>query len=157
MISYFPVTLSQAPIPQPPSPPSPLPLWGCSPIHPSSPAPPNQHPPTLGHQTSRGPRASPPIDVRQGHSLLHMYLEPWIPPCILITCLFSCDLGWSYLLFILSTLSLILHFVCPSIRCHCLGLKVYTKGVLVCQAEGLKVCTKIVSFQPDHTALGFWM
>jgi hypothetical protein len=33
-------------------------------------------PPALGHQTSTCPRASPPIDVRQGHPLLHIYLEP---------------------------------------------------------------------------------
>jgi hypothetical protein len=36
--------------------PSPLPEWGCSPTHPNSPAPPLQHLPTLGHQTSLGPR-----------------------------------------------------------------------------------------------------
>jgi hypothetical protein len=35
---------------------------------------------TLGHQTSQEPRASPLIAVRQGHLLLHMYPEPWIPP-----------------------------------------------------------------------------
>ena len=29
-----------------------------------------QHPTTLGHQSSTGLRASPPIAVRQGHSLL---------------------------------------------------------------------------------------
>jgi hypothetical protein len=29
-------------------------------------------------------RASPPIAVRQGHPLLHMYLEPWLPPCTLL-------------------------------------------------------------------------
>ena len=34
---------------------------------PQSPTPQLQHPPTQGHQTSTGPRASPPIDVRQGH------------------------------------------------------------------------------------------
>jgi hypothetical protein len=73
-----------------------LPLWGCSPIHPSSPAPPNQHPPTLGHQTSWGPRASPPIDVRQGHSLLHMYLKPWIPHIhYLVGSLVPGSTGWS--------------------------------------------------------------
>jgi hypothetical protein len=38
----------------------------------------------LGHQTSRGPRAFPPTDVRQSHPLLHMYLEPWIPPCTVL-------------------------------------------------------------------------
>ena len=75
--------LHKPPIPHLPSPPSPLPLGGCSP-HPLSPDPLLQHPPMLGHQTFTGPRASPPIDDRQGHPLLHMYLEPWIPPCTLL-------------------------------------------------------------------------
>ena len=35
----------------------------------------------LGHRTSTRPRASPPIDDRLGHPLLHMQLEPWVPPC----------------------------------------------------------------------------
>lgn len=39
-----------------------------------------QHPSTVGHQTSTGPRVSPPIDVRQGYPLLYMYLEPCILP-----------------------------------------------------------------------------
>ena len=53
------------------------------------------HLPTLSHSTSlTSPYAgasnlyrtkgSPPIDVRQGHSLLPLYLEPWIPPCTLL-------------------------------------------------------------------------
>jgi hypothetical protein len=36
------------------------------------------------HQTSTGPRASPPIAARHGYPLLHMYLEPWIPPGTLL-------------------------------------------------------------------------
>jgi hypothetical protein len=39
--------------------------------------------PTLGHPAFPGPRASPPIDARQSHPLLHIQLEPWIPPCVL--------------------------------------------------------------------------
>lgn len=31
-----------------------------------------QHPPTHRHQRSTGPTTSPPIDVKQGHPLLHM-------------------------------------------------------------------------------------
>jgi hypothetical protein len=31
------------------------------------------HSPILGHRTFIGPRASPPIDGRLGHPLLHMY------------------------------------------------------------------------------------
>jgi hypothetical protein len=47
-----------------------------------------QHSPTLGHQTSTGPWASPRTDVRQGHPLLLKYLEPWILHYTL--------LGWWY-------------------------------------------------------------
>lgn len=65
-----------------PSPlPSPLPVWECSSTNPLSPVPPLQHPPRLGHQPFTGTRTCPPIDVRQGHPLLHMYLESWISPC----------------------------------------------------------------------------
>jgi hypothetical protein len=46
------------------------------------------HSPTLGHRAFSRPRASPPIDAQQGHSLLHMQLEPWVPPCVLF--------GWWY-------------------------------------------------------------
>ena len=34
-------------------------------------------------------QASPPIDVWQGHSLLHMHLETWVPPCVLFGWCFS--------------------------------------------------------------------
>jgi hypothetical protein len=40
------------------------------------------HFPILGHRTFTGPRASPPIDGRLGHLLLHIWLEPQVPPCI---------------------------------------------------------------------------
>jgi hypothetical protein len=40
------------------------------------------HSPTLGHRTFTGPKAFPPTDVQQGHSLPHMQPEPWVPPCI---------------------------------------------------------------------------
>jgi hypothetical protein len=72
MISLLPLH----PLIPPALPLSPLPLWGCSLTHLHTPVP-----PMLGHQTSTGPRATPPTDVRQGHPLLRMYLEPWIPPC----------------------------------------------------------------------------
>ena len=39
------------------------------------------HSPTLGHRAFKGPRASSPIDVQQGHPLLNMGLEPGVPPC----------------------------------------------------------------------------
>jgi hypothetical protein len=38
------------------------------------------HFPTLGHRTTTGPRAVPPIDVQQGHPLPHMWPESWVPP-----------------------------------------------------------------------------
>ena len=43
---------------------------------------------TVASSLSR-PRASPPIDDRQGHPLLRMWLEPWITPCILFAWWFS--------------------------------------------------------------------
>jgi len=76
MLFPFPVPLS-------PIPPFPA-LWGCSPSHPTTPISPPWHSPTLGNPAFRGPRASPPIDHRQCHSLLHMGLEPWVPPCVLL-------------------------------------------------------------------------
>jgi len=36
-----------------------------------------------------GPRVSPPIGAQQGHSLLHMQLEPWVCPCVLLGWWFS--------------------------------------------------------------------
>ena len=37
------------------------------------------HSPRLGHWDFTRPRASPLIDVPQGHSLLHMQLKSWVP------------------------------------------------------------------------------
>jgi hypothetical protein len=47
------------------------------------------HSPTVGHSAFSGPRAFPPIDVQQGYPLLHMQLEPWVPPCVLFGWWFS--------------------------------------------------------------------
>ena len=77
MISKFPVT--PPPIPSSALPPC-LYEGALPPTHTLLP----HHFPTLGHQTSPGPRTSPLIDVRQGHPLLHMQLEPWISPCTLL-------------------------------------------------------------------------
>ena len=52
----------------------PLPLL----TNPPTPASLSWHSPTLGHQAFTRPRASPLIDVPQGHPLLHMRLEPWV-------------------------------------------------------------------------------
>ena len=65
-------------------------LWQCTPTCPPTP---NSslpwHSPTLGHQAFPGPRTSPPIDVQNDHTLLHMWLEPWNPLCVLFGLWFS--------------------------------------------------------------------
>ena len=50
--------------------------------NPTTPASLSSHSSTLGHQAFSGPRASPPIDKHQSHSLLNMQLKPRVPPCI---------------------------------------------------------------------------
>ena len=52
------------------------------------------HPPTHSHLTIlaftyTGTRVSPPIDAREGHPLLYMQLEPWVPACVLFGWWFS--------------------------------------------------------------------
>jgi hypothetical protein len=37
----------------------------------------------MGHQAFSGPMVFPAIDVQQGHPLLHMSLQPWVPPCVI--------------------------------------------------------------------------
>jgi hypothetical protein len=44
---------------------------------------------TPGNHTFTGPRTSPPIVVQQDHPLLHMWIEPWVPPCVLFGWWFS--------------------------------------------------------------------
>ena len=69
--------------------------YPCSPAsmrvlsHPLTPASLLWHSPTMGHRAFTGPRASPPTDARQGHSLLYMQLEPWVRPGILFGWWFS--------------------------------------------------------------------
>jgi len=47
-------------------------------------------------ETSLHRRNFPSIDAGQCHPLLHMWLESWIPPCVLISWLFSpWELWWS--------------------------------------------------------------
>jgi hypothetical protein len=68
------------------------------------------HSPILGHQVFTGRRASPPTDARKCHPLLHMQLQPWVPPCILSGWRFSprklcwvwladtvLSMGWPYI------------------------------------------------------------
>jgi hypothetical protein len=50
----------------------------------------------LGHRAFTGPRASPPIDDLLGHSLLHIQLEPQVPPCVLFDWWNSSNELWGY-------------------------------------------------------------
>jgi hypothetical protein len=45
--------------------------------------------PILGNITFTGPKASPLIDDWLDHRLLHMQLEPWVPPCVFFGLWFS--------------------------------------------------------------------
>jgi hypothetical protein len=73
--------------------------------HPPTPDSPPWHFPTLGHWVFTGQRTSPPIDDQQGHPLLHLWLEPWVPPCVLFGWWHSPwesgESGWLILLFFL--------------------------------------------------------
>ena len=77
----FPLSRSPHRIPHNPSPHLLL-LWGCSPTHPPATSFLPWHSPTLGHWAPSGPRASSPIDVQRNHPLPHMWLEPWVLPCV---------------------------------------------------------------------------
>jgi hypothetical protein len=78
MFPSFQVSPSETPYPTP-LPPASLRVL----THPTTPVFPPWHSPTLGHRTPSGPRASPLIDIQQGHPLPHIQLEPWVPPCVL--------------------------------------------------------------------------
>jgi hypothetical protein len=58
----------------------------------------------LRHRDVTGPRASPPTDYQLGHPLLHLHLEPWVPPCVFFVWWFSPWELWGYWL---------LHIVVP--------------------------------------------
>jgi hypothetical protein len=81
--------------------------------------------PTLGHWAFTGPRASTPIDDSQGHPLLHMQLEPWVPPYVFFGWLvglvagISESTGWFILLFLPSA-SWVL-FITPPLGTPCSG------------------------------------
>jgi hypothetical protein len=65
------------------------------------------HSPKQGHQAFTEPRASPSIDILQGHPLLHMQLEPWVPPSVLF--------GWWFRLWELCRV-LVGSYCCSSYR-----------------------------------------
>jgi hypothetical protein len=54
------------------------------------------HSPTLGHRAFTGPGASPPTDDQLGHPLLHMQLEPSVPPSVFFGWWFSPWELWGY-------------------------------------------------------------
>ena len=63
---------------------------------PSTPASCSWHSPILGHITFTGPRDSPLTHDLQGHPLLNMQLEPWVPPCVLFGWWFGPWELWGY-------------------------------------------------------------
>ena len=87
MLSLFLVSPPKKKSPIPPHSP-------CSPTHPTHSW--SWHSPILGYRGFTGPRASPLIDERLGHPLLHMWLEPWISPCVLFGWCFSPWELWVY-------------------------------------------------------------
>jgi hypothetical protein len=92
-IRFFYLYFKWFPLWKPPPPiPSPLLLL----TKPPTPASWPWHSPTRGHRAFTGPMAFPPIDDQIGHSLLHMQLEPWVPPCVLFDWWFSPWELWGY-------------------------------------------------------------
>jgi hypothetical protein len=81
MLSPFLVSPSKIPYPLPLTP-APQPTCWPSPI--------------LGHRIFTGPRASAPIDDWLGHLLLHIQLEPQVPPCVFFDWWFSSKKLWGY-------------------------------------------------------------
>jgi hypothetical protein len=73
-------------------PPYPLPL----PLLSNLPTLSSWHSPTLGHRAFTGPKTSPLVDDLQGHSLIHMLLEPWVSPCVLFGWWFNSWELWEY-------------------------------------------------------------
>jgi hypothetical protein len=72
------------------------------------------HSPILEHRTFTGPRASPPIDDRLGHPLLHIQLEPQVLPYVFFDWWYSSKELWGYWL--------VIFFSCPpSIRMYLEG------------------------------------
>jgi hypothetical protein len=51
-------------------------------LNPPSPASWPWHSSVLGHIIFAIPRASPPVDGRLGHPMLHMWPATWVPPCV---------------------------------------------------------------------------
>ena len=90
MLSPFPVSPLETPYPILSPPPSMRVL-----TYPPCPTSPPWHSPTLSITPSQE-QASPPTDVWQGHPLLHMWLEPRVPPCVLSGWWFSLWELWGH-------------------------------------------------------------
>jgi hypothetical protein len=97
MLSPALVSLWKPPIPS---------IFPCSP---STPASWPWHFPILGHRTFTGSRTSPPVDDKLGRPLIHMQVEPWVPPCIFFGWWFSPRELWGYWL---------VHIVVPPMGLH---------------------------------------
>ena len=69
-----------------------------APGYPNPPTPPSWpwHSPILEHIIFTRPRASPPIDERLGHPLLHLQVEPQVPPCVFFYWWFIPRELWGY-------------------------------------------------------------
>jgi hypothetical protein len=98
-ISWFPLQKNTLLLPPLTSP--------CSPTHPPTPASCPWHSLILGHRSFIEQRASPPIDDQLGCPLLHMKLEPLVPPFTLF--------GWWFSPWELSGYWLV-HIVVPPMR-----------------------------------------
>jgi hypothetical protein len=69
--------------------------------HPHAPQPTHSHSwswhsPKLGHRTFTGPRTFPPIDDQLGYTLLHIQVEPQVPPCVFFDWWFCSKELWGY-------------------------------------------------------------
>jgi hypothetical protein len=142
MLSPFLVFPLKAPIP------CPLPPL----TNPPTPASWFWHSPTLGHRAFTGPRASAPIDDLLGHPLLHMQLEPWVPPCVLLGWWFSPWELWGYwLVYIVfppmdlqTPSALWVLFLAPSLGTLCsVPWMAVSIHVCVCQALAEPLRTKV--------------
>ena len=86
-VTLFPSFSSKNPLSFPPLPSAPQPTRS-----PSWP----WHSPILGHRTFTGSKASSPIDDQLGHPLLHIQLEPQVPPSVFFDWWFSSKELWGY-------------------------------------------------------------
>jgi hypothetical protein len=128
MLSAFLVSILKTP--------SLIPLFQLTNLH--TPASLSWHSPKLGLRAFTGPRASPPIDVQQGHHLLHLKLYSWVPPYVIFAWWFSpwelWGTGWFILVFLLwgyKPLQLLESFPSSSIVDHVLSLLRASTSVFV--------------------------